>query len=181
MRRLRSISFVLLGLLLSVPSQSLVADAFSERRAQVGIKLFRTLLAAELNASASESPVYFVYANDRNQAEKYAQQFTDGVPDNAARDTETVALSSLLKGQQRPAGALFVSQRLNADELEALVDYAASQKIISFSPYEGDVEAGVLGGLSVEATIKPFINMNTLTASGINIKDFYIRVAKQYE
>ena len=37
--------------------------------------------------------------------------------------------------------------------------------MIVYSPFEGHVESGVLGGLSVEAQVRPYVNRATLEAS----------------
>ncbi|MFT5546614.1 MAG: hypothetical protein ACI8YD_002314, partial [Rheinheimera aquimaris] len=77
--------------------------------------------------------------------------------------------------------AIFVSQPLSDAQAAALVAYSIKQHIIVFSPFEGDVERGILAGLSVEATVKPLLNRHTLEASELQIKSFYLKVAKLYE
>ncbi|MDO3380928.1 hypothetical protein [Gilvimarinus algae] len=180
-RLARFLQCLLLSLVLSFPSHSLVADAFSDRRAYVGLKLFRTLLAADLDAPGkSGNTIYFVYATDQALAEQHAKQYADNAPKAEDISLETIPLERLIS-QKTQAGGVFVSQKLNGLELDTLVNYAKRQHVITFSPYEGDVEAGVLGGLAVEATIKPYINVNTLSLSAVNIKSFYLKVAKLYE
>lgn len=174
----QSLQLVFLCLLLALPSQSLVADSFSDRRAHVGIKLFRTLLAAEQNVAAgSANRIYFVYATDQAQAQQHATEFQE----ITAQKAQVIALSDMSNNSELKPRAIFVSQKLTDSELSALIQYSIRHRAITFSPFEGDVENGVLGGLSVEATIKPFLNMATLKASGVDIKSFYLKVAKRHE
>ncbi len=50
--------------------------------------------------------------------------------------------------------------------------------MILYSPFEGDVERGVTAGLSIEAKVLPFVNQRTLEASGVELKPFFLKVAK---
>ncbi|MDO3387896.1 hypothetical protein QWI17_18775 [Gilvimarinus sp. SDUM040013] len=178
----QGVQLLLLCLLLSLPSQSLVADSFSDRRAHVGIKLFRTLLAAEQNVTSDAGDdIYFVYVTDQTLAEQHALQFNESTAYSGTPPAKTIALDAISHTKNFTPRALFISQKLNSNELATVVHYTIEQHIISFSPYEGDVEGGVLGGLSVEATIKPLINITTLESSGIDIKSFYLKVAKRHE
>ena len=53
--------------------------------------------------------------------------------------------------------------------------------MIVYSPFEGHVEKGVLGGLSVEAQVRPYVNRATVEASQITLKPFFMEVAKVYQ
>lgn len=187
-RRLIALQLLLVVLLFSLPGQSLVADAFSDRRAHVGLKLFRTLVAADMQVvdkvSADGSlPIYLVYATNNSMALDYQQTLTTSL--SSVRDLPVTirvfALEDILaKANPKPA-AMFITQRLNETELQQLIQFSIANQILLFSPFEGDVEQGVLGGLSVEATVRPLINIKTLNASQLHIKNFYLKVAKHYE
>ncbi|MCB1894329.1 MAG: hypothetical protein H6945_07890 [Zoogloeaceae bacterium] len=186
-RRLLSLQLMLIVLLFSLPSESLVAQSFGERRVHVGLKLFRTLVAADTASAAKldangRLPVHLVYADNARDAREYALELAadmDSVRGAEVR-IEVVSLADLLSGGGIRPAAIFVTQPLDDRELARLVGYAIRQHAILFSPFEGDVEKGVLGGISVEATIRPLINMRTLRASELAIKSFYLRVAKRY-
>ncbi|HEX8154652.1 MAG TPA: hypothetical protein VF698_16080, partial [Thermoanaerobaculia bacterium] len=62
----------------------------------------------------------------------------------------------------------------------SLVKYGIDRRLIVYSPFEGHVESGVTGGLSVEAQVRPFVNSTTLAASHIALKDFFLKVTKVY-
>ena len=76
--------------------------------------------------------------------------------------------------------AIFITQHLQDADLQKLVQLSIRQRVLLFSPFEGDVEQGVLGGLSVRTSVRPYINMHTLRQSGVRIKPFYLKVARQY-
>lgn len=181
---------ILLGVLLfSLPSHSLIADTFSDRRALVGLKLFRTLVGADLNVSnklnpSGQLPVYLLYVHDDGAAKGYreslANTFTSVRSLPVHINVQTVD-KLLATGQPEKPAAIFITEQITANELQRLVDYSIENHVIVFSPFEGDVERGVLAGLSVEATVRPLINMNTLVASELTIKSFYLKVAKPYE
>ena len=78
------------------------------------------------------------------------------------------------------AGIYFLEQ-LPEISIRAITDLAIKNQLITFSPYRGDVEMGVLGGLSVEARVRPYINMKTLKQSEIHLTPFFLKVIKRYD
>ena len=64
--------------------------------------------------------------------------------------------------------------------LTSIIKYGIGHHVIVYSPFEGHVELGVLGGLSVEAQVRPFLNRATLEASQISLKPFFLSVAKVF-
>ncbi len=188
LRRFICLQLILAVLLCSVPCLSLLADTFDDKRAYVGLKLFRTLVSADVELAKKadakgELQIYLVYASSDSAALEYQQSLAKTM--SSVRDQSVqIKLVSLAQLQARPQdkpAAIFIAQQLNNTELQLLVERSIAQQIILFSPFEGDVEKGVLGGLSVEATVQPLINMRTLDASHLQIKSFYLKVAKQYE
>ncbi|WP_323813528.1 YfiR/HmsC family protein [Cellvibrio sp. NN19] len=174
--------------LCSVPCLSLLADTFNDKRAYVGLKLFRTLVTADQQLAQktnnkNELLIYLAFASNDSAALDYQQSLTETMPKVRELNVniKTISLAQLQSQTAEKPAAIFIAQQFNAAELEQLVSYSIQQKIILFSPFEGDVEKGVLGGLSVEARVQPLINMHTLDKSGVEIKSFYLKVAKQYE
>ncbi len=166
---------------------AVIADSNGERRASVGLNLFRALLIANQDAeqrlsNAGEIPVYILYVDDPLQADQYRDTLAESL--QAIRDTrvsiKTLSLTEYMASEP-PALGLFMSQRLREDELAALMRRTISQKQTLFSPFEGDVERGVMAGISVQASVRPYINVDTLKRSGVHIKPFYLKVAKLYE
>lgn len=178
----------LLLVLTFADGHALVADTYSDRRATVGLSLFRALLVADQEAEAKadeagELPVYVLYAEDRVQADTHADTLQLELGHIRERQTriESVSFNDYLSREQANPLGIFISQRLTDDELEQLVRRSIEQGVILFSPFEGDVEKGVLAGLSVQASVRPYINLAVLKETGIAIKPFYLRVARTYE
>jgi hypothetical protein len=172
----------------SAPPAALASDATESRRVEIGLKLFRAMLAADLDLAQkaggdSSVLVVLVYTEDRDRAERLAKAF--GGPDGAAAEpihglklaVEAASSAELPKTKKR-VGGVFLAEPAPAVALKALVDYGVQNHVIVYSPFEGDVENGASGGLAVEAQVRPFVNLATLTASHINLKDFFLKVAK---
>jgi hypothetical protein len=78
-----------------------------------------------------------------------------------------------------PPAAIFLTQPLD-ERLPEIIKYAISRGIILFSPFQGDVEKGVLGGVHISDRVLPHINASTMKSAGINIKQFFMRVSVIY-
>jgi hypothetical protein len=81
---------------------------------------------------------------------------------------------------RRPA-AVFIAEPPDDGVLAALVRSGIAARVIVYSPYEGHVEKGVLGGLAVEAHVRPYVNRRTLEQSGVELRPFFLKVAKVLE
>lgn len=180
------IKTILMMVLLFLPTQFSLADEFIQRRADVGLKLFRTFVSSDLKLESKiqnqQLLVILTYANDESIAKEHQQklQNTFTAVNKVPVVIRTANIQQILQTRPKPA-ALFISQPLNDDERKTLVDYSIKQSVIIFSPYEGDVEQGILAGISVQATVRPLINMSTLEKGKFKIKPFYLKVAKHYE
>ncbi len=186
------VSFTLF-LTVFTPSWSARADSQSDRRAKAGIKLFRAMLAADLGitekAGADGSlPLLIVYNTDQTKAEEFGLSLKkagkSGKPAlirSLPVRVETSEGASLDKHLTTSFAGIFVAEPLKEETIRHLIAYSINNKIILYSPFEGDVEKGVLGGISVEAKVQPYLNMKTLKQSGIRIKPFFMKVSKRYE
>jgi hypothetical protein len=184
---LRAARLFAAALLLLVFGGQLFADDVEDRRASAGVRLFRALLAADVDLPKKTGPsgqllVLFYYVNDSRRASDLAARFVQeskelrgiAVTTEIANDA---AMSRL--GTRVPAG-IFIAQAPSRAPLMGLVRYGISHRVIVYSPFEGHVELGVLGGLSVEAQVRPFLNRATLEASQISLKPFFLSVAKVF-
>jgi hypothetical protein len=187
-RRRFAQQLALLLCLAALSGTAVKADSFSERRVHIGVKLFRMLVAADLTGASRIDAsgvlnIAVIHAGDERDAREILQQLQAAMPSlhGAPVRAETVSVDALMtKGAVRPA-AIFIAQALDGPDLARLVRHCIGQQLILFSPFDGDVEKGVLAGLSVEATVRPLINMRTMKASRVSIKDFYLKVAKRHE
>jgi hypothetical protein len=173
-----------LALLVCVPAS---ADDVADRRASAGVRLFRALLAADIDLpkktfAPNQILVVFFYVDDERRAADLAARFVQESAElrGLAVVTELTNDPAMAKlGARAPAG-VFIAQQPARSAIGTLIRFGIAKHVIVYSPFEGDVEAGVLGGLSVEAQVRPFLNRATLEASQIAIKPFFLSVAKVY-
>ena len=171
-------------LLISLP---VVADSFTDRRASVGIKLFRSMLVSNttyLNkvTDSGELHVKLIFIVSDRKARALAASLGPDFQVLKGKPVvlEVVSLNEYLKNKETILGA-FIVQKMNGANLKAVIDKSILDQTLLFSPFEGDVEKGVFGGISVESKVRPFINIDTLKKSKITLKAFYLRVSKKHE
>lgn len=164
------------------------AEDVQALRARAGVRFFRSLLAADVDLQKKVIPpdqllIVFLYVDDARGANDLMARFGEqtkelrGLPvvTEAAKDATLAAYA-----QRVPAG-IFIAQPPSKKTLTSLIRYGIEHHVIIYSPYEGHVESGVLGGLFVDAQMRPFLNSATLAASQITLKDFFLKVAKVYQ
>ena len=177
-------------LILLGAGSTLCGESFTDQRVKSGIKIFRVILKGDGDIARKTTPdgavVLLITAGDPSSA-RFADLLAEvqgsgdrarvaGVPVIA----KIIGLSGL-DAQRGPVAGVFVAESLGEDQLARAVRFGVDRHVITFSPFEGDVEKGVLCGLSVEAKLVPFINMRTLKASGISMSATLLKVAKPYE
>ncbi len=185
-----TLQFVIIALVtLSSSAFSVVADDYSDRRIHAGAKLFRTLLAADQNITEKVTPdnklqLALIYNNNQSAAKSVADDL-QGRANSDIRNipikTTLLKVSELASSGTTHLAGLFITQQLFEDELQMVIRYAVDHHIIIYSPFEGDVEKGVLGGMSVEARVRPYLNIRTMQAADVHLKPFFMKVAKQHE
>ncbi|MFC3153495.1 hypothetical protein ACFOEK_20820 [Litoribrevibacter euphylliae] len=181
------LQLVLCLVLVSIPGHAVIADRYDERRAHVGMKLFKMMLLADTDRHKKRDDdgalgialLYITHSSAVRRLEKTADEQLASIT-NPEVHIRSVSLEDLLAGDTPPTAGIFITQKLDGDELKALIEFSIEHQVVLFSPFEGDVEAGVLGGISVEARVRPALNMDTLMRAQINIKPFFVKVAKQY-
>lgn len=175
-----------LALFVLIPFSAARADEAKDRRVEAGARLFRALLAADLDIQKKTLPpnqllIVFTYEGDATRAAALANSFAGTEIHGLPVIAEAVASHALpTLGARVPAG-IFIADTLPRGPLQSVIRYGIDHRVIVYSPFDGDVESGVLGGLSIEAQVRPFINHATLDASHITLKPFFLKVAKVFE
>jgi hypothetical protein len=178
---------LLLAAVVSLAAANVRADSDEDRRVRAGARLFRALLAADLGlegkAQKDGALHVLVYRRDPKAA---AQDVVELIaPTGDAEQAKIRGLEVLVQvvdalpaeGAERPAG-VFLAAAPGNDELDRLVRWSIAHHVILYSPFEGHVERGVTAGIAVEAKVQPFVNLSTLEASGVELKPFFLKVAK---
>jgi hypothetical protein len=177
------------------------AESYEEGRVRTATRLFRALLAADVDLEAKAAPdgalvVVVFFAADRARAEQVESWLRDASTAPAGESVgeaaglrirglpvRIVLASDPALGDfaAAPPAAIFLAERLPDATRDAIVRYGIGHRVVVNSPFEGDVEAGVLGGVSIEAQVRPLVNRGTLVASRIELKSFFLKVSKVIE
>jgi hypothetical protein len=166
------------------------ADDLTDVRAQMGARYFRAFLSADVDVDRKKVEkdqilVVFLYTDDRQRAADLAASFAGNTKDAVTIHGAPVLveLSSdtnlATYGARVPAG-IFLAQSPSQGTLKTIIKYGIDHHVIVYSPFEGHVERGVLGGLSVEAQVRPYVNLSTLDASNITLKPLFFKVTKVF-
>ncbi|MCP4697536.1 MAG: hypothetical protein GY862_11885 [Gammaproteobacteria bacterium] len=163
-----------------------LADNYMERRILAGSKIFRTLMAADMDIAKKidaqgQLVLVLVYRDNPDVSQKAADtlRLKAAAIKDLPLNIKQMPLSAVNK-QDKIAG-VFIAQNLSRKELQRLIDYSVKHSIVLYSPFEGDVEQGVTAGLLVEARVQPYLNMAALKVARLRIKPFFIKVSKIYE
>jgi hypothetical protein len=167
-------------------SGNLSAGEDINQRVWVGLDMFSSLLTAELDITEKKDAdnqllLLLMYVDNRETAGKMAGYLEKIETIRGVRiKTELTDDTSLKTYKKRQIAGIFLSQKIKQN-LGSIIQQGKKRHIIVFSPFEEDVEQGITGGIIISDTIRPYINMETIRESGIRIKPFFFRGAKQYE
>lgn len=184
--------FLLVLLLVGWHQVARAADEAQERRIRIGLRLFRVTLAADEDLAHKADPagkllLVVFYAEDSNLAKEFAEELRQlgrgderGTIRKVPIDVQVSNDPELKAYWNRVPAGIFLVEDLGEDKIRRLVHYGIEHHIIVYSPFEGDVDRGVLAGLAIETTVRPYINLHTLRESKIRIMNFFLKVAKHY-
>lgn len=167
-------------LCLGAPS---VSDDFTDRRITAGTKIFRALLAADSDVAQkkdrkSKLRLCLIYEDDWRNAQLTTKTLRNR-KDTRIRKIDIhvmpVNFSDFVEAKGEWTAGIFLTQPLSDDKIALLINYAKKRHVVLFSPFAGDVERGVLGGIAVEARVRPYLNMGAVTDTGIRLKSFFSR------
>lgn len=184
---------VTLTLLLLLPSSASYADDEQERRVRSGLKIFRSLLTADMDIVNKQSNkqtlnIAFIYSDDAVRAAGYARTFVrmgrreqkGKVKDRPLSVHLIKNLAAIAEHNLQPA-AIFVIENISDEKIAATIEYGKQHGLVTYSPYTGHVEKGILSGLAIETRVRPYINLVTLNESKLRIKSFFLKAAKHYD
>jgi hypothetical protein len=156
-----------------------------ELRVRAGLDLFPSLVTADLDIAKKKGSdgtvtLLLIYTDNRAQAVSMSETLSalKTIRNIPIRVEVSNDLTMRVYTDNPPAG-IFITQPLY-ERLPEIIKFAIDKGVILFSPYQGDVEKGVLGGLHITDRVLPYINKSTMNAAGINIKQFFMRVSVIY-
>jgi len=165
---------------------AVAADEYDARRVTVGVNLFPAVLAADQDIGEKRSGkgllvLLLVHRDDPVLVERLAAVLRDkGAIRGIPLRVDIVEVDNLHDHPRDGVAGVFVAQRLGTDMAKVL-DYCRRNHLLSFSPFEGDVERGVAAGIAVSDRVLPYVNVAALDAVGLRIKPFFLRIAERYE
>ncbi len=176
-------SLLILFFCTACPAYSVQADSLESQRIIVGLDLFPSLLAADKDIAVKAGPdgrllLLLLYDTDKSRVLDFAGRLEKigtirGIPIRVELVRPPISAH-----KKTPVAGVFVCERLPEELLDTVIQFGIHNHLIVFSPFKGDVEAGVLGGIFINDRILPYINKQTMELSGIRLKHFFIRVAK---
>jgi hypothetical protein len=162
------------------------ADDLTDVRSQAGARLFRALLSADTDIDKKTADnkllIVFLYVDDQARAAALAQRFLGDTKDihGIPLAIEFATDPTLAAYKSRVPAGIFIAQPFGSAALKSVVGFGIEHHVIVYSPFEGNVESGVTGGLAVEAQVRPYVNLATLTASSISLKPLFFKVTKVF-
>lgn len=161
-------------------------DSQATRRAQVGTRLLPAVVAADQELASKRSAdgqiqVVLLYRDDADAAADAADRLTatKRIKDFPVKIT-ILPYARLGELNASPPAALFIAEWAPG-ELPAVVRFGIEHHRLVFSPFEGDVGAGAQTGIFIGDRIVPLVNLKALQAAGIQLKPFFLEVAKTHE
>jgi hypothetical protein len=181
----------LLGCCWLLASATALTDRYDERRLRTGARLLRSLLAADLGleqkaATRGERITVWVYGGDERLQRELALLIAPrhvqasairGLPVEVRGVSGMPQMAHDITAAPAPISVFLASAPAAAD-VQLLIDWSRTHGVILFSPFEGHVEVGVASGLAIGAKVQPYLNSAALREAGIQLKPFFLRVAK---
>jgi len=167
-----------------------VTDADEEQVVQIGLRLFRTLLAADEDLTQKVGPdgvleLVLLHRGDARAAESFAEALGasgHGDQQGTVKGIELrVRISddpTLAAFSQDPPAGVYLVQRLSDQALSSASGWAAAHHRLLFSPFDGDVERGASAGVAIGVRVQPYLNRPMLDRSGVRLKDLLFKVSK---
>ena len=156
----------------------------ADRRVLIGLKVFPAVVAANQSLPQGlDRPLrlLIVFLDDRGRADEVAARLRDiGAVRDRPVTVEVRRYDRLPDNGNPPVAGIFLAQWLN-DRLQPVLQYARRRQVVLFSPFEGDVERGVMSGLSVRDRILPYVNVAALEAAEVYLKPFFMEVARRHD
>lgn len=175
------VTLALLLALVGLPSQA--QEALSPRM-QIGISILPAIIAANKRLASEDAQVLsinLVYQNNQHLAEQLRPGLEKiGKIRKHVVQVKTISLADLLASDPVSTSAIFIAEPIT-DDLDDLLGFVEQQKLLLFSPFEGDVERGVATGFQVTDKVLPVVNMTSLKQSNIQLKAFFLRIAVKHE
>ena len=176
---------VTLGCLATVAQ---AVDSGAEYALQLGIKMFPTLVGGNLDIDTQKNAegkllLLVVYQENRPGGEEVVARMNSSV--RVIYKTPVQILLTDVAGfaafAAQPVAGIFLTEPLALTPRTATIAFGIQKKAVVFSPFDGDVQQGILAGLHIAIQVQPALNLTTLRNSGIRMNQLFFKVAQTYE
>lgn len=158
------------------------------RRVQIGLRFFPNVLSVDMDlagkqTAAGKARVLLLYREAAGGAERLAETLRKEVTSVAKIPFEVTIANdpaAAFAGESRPCG-IFLTEYFTGAEFQQILRLAIANHVILFSPFEEDLERGATAGLDISSKIRPSLNTDTLSKSGIRIHPMFLRLAKIHD
>lgn len=164
------------------------SDAMQERRVTISASIFPRLIAVDLELlekldESGSVRLGLVYHSDIEQAKKVEKLMSRKIKKIAGKKivVEYIDLKLLDQFNTKRLSGLFITQVMSNSAIKKIIRFSNVNNILSFSPFEGDVERGIISGIFVGAKIRPYFNTKSLVGASVKIKPALLKVSKAYE
>ena len=187
-RCLPRLTVLLLALMLACNLVAVAfADSFEDRRVRTGARIFRSLLAADMDLAAKSKAraglqIWVIGKGDALQLDVHELIASQTDAKRALIQNLPVKITGYQSIEQisalsAPVAVFFVSAPKEA-EFKQWLDWSAKTRTVLFSPFDGHVERGMTAGISIQAKVQPLLNQRQAKALELKLKPFFLRVAK---
>ena len=173
---------------LSICSSQAFADANQERRVTISAAIFPRIVAVDQDLDKKLDQdgnvrLGLLYLTEKNKAEDITKLMTRKISNIAGKKIvfELIKVDEIGSSQFKELSGIFLVQPLAKTELNEILDYSIQHQILIFSPFEGDIERGVMASIFVGAKIRPYFNLTTIKKAQVSLKPALLKVSKIYE
>lgn len=163
-----------------------VAQAADSHRVLVGLNLFPNILSVTKGGQLADEggegyTLLVVYENEAWQAAQLVKKLENSIRKINQRVVRIQALPvDEVASVDRKVG-IFLTEPLSQQQLQHLVDYSIAERVLLFSPFQGDVERGAMVGLDVRSKIRPYLNLKSLERAGLSCNAVLVRMSRTIE
>lgn len=155
-------------------------------RIWAGLELFPAMVAADEGIHDKKSDdntlsLLFVYRDLKKDAHEMAGHVKQiGMIRDLAISVTVVSYTQLSGYDRKAIGGVFLTQH-PGEFCDDVIRFGQKNHALIFSPFEGDVENGISGGILISDIIKPYVNTDALNKAHLSLKPFFLRVAEHYD
>ena len=180
--------FYSLFIFLCLFTTQIYADSTEDRRIMISASVFPRIIAVDENLSkkldsSGQVHLAIIYKLNKDKADKVAQQMLRKIKNIANKKIliNIYKLSDIKNNSLERLSGVFIVEHMFGEDLEYIKKYASENHIILFSPFEGDVERGVMAGIFIGSKIRPYFNTKYLNYSQVKLNPAILKVSKIYE